>query len=278
MYQQLKQRLAEMLRRPRLLKPQTQRQIASHLAEHNADLRSLLLCAADVLEDYELDVVFGPVFTPTIEERAELADLLFHWHPTQQQVAQIIHELAAELPHAVVRLPDGEQASLSLHEVMVDRFVRLLRLEQGPEPSLAAALRDAVPPGLWKLGIALLCERGMTAQHQKWLVDFINHISRRRQLTAELMRTAAEFLAAQPSLEAADLLSAAEALLRATRQTAAYASGGHAYWSPDVAQHHQYRGQGRVDQQQMAQRQAEVEHVAMLLDELRSFIAEQPAR
>jgi len=278
MYQQLKQRLADMLRRPRLLKPQTQRQMASHLAEHNADLRSLLLCAADVLEEYELDVVFGPVFTPTIDERAELADLLFHWHPTQQQVEQIIREISTEMPHAVVRLPDGEQASLSLHEVMVDRFVRLLRLEHGPDATVAAALRDAVPPGLWNLGIALLCERGMTAAHQKWFVDFVNHISRRRQFTAELMRTAAEFVAAQPSLDAAGLLSAGEALLRATRQTAAYASGGHAYWSPDVAQHHQYRGQGRVDQQQIAQRQAELERVAVLLEELRRFLAEQPAR
>jgi hypothetical protein len=61
--------------------------------------------------------------------------------------------------------------------------------------------------------------------------------------------------------------------MRATHGTAAYAAGGHAYWSPDVAQHHHYRGQGRVDVDRIDQRQAEVRQVATLVEDLRTFEA-----
>jgi hypothetical protein len=59
--------------------------------------------------------------------------------------------------------------------------------------------------------------------------------------------------------------------MRATDQTAAYAAGGHAYWSPDVAQHHQYRGQGQIDHDRLVSREADVQHVTELVAALRSF-------
>ena len=88
MLEQLTARVAALLRRPRVLKPQTQRQLAPHLAEHAgganaADLPAFLLCAADVLQDYELDIVFGPSFTPTLDERAEVADFQSIQKPNQ---------------------------------------------------------------------------------------------------------------------------------------------------------------------------------------------------
>lgn len=271
MYDALKSRLASLLTRPRAMKPQTERQLAQHLAEHHSEPAPFLLCAAAVLEDYELEILFGPLFTATLDERAEAADLLYHWRPTAEQLAQIVAELSAEVPHATVRMPEGAEAKLTLHEALVERFVRLLRLDAGPDPATAAALRDALPADLWPVGTALLCERGMTPDHQAWFVAFVNHVAGRRPVTRPLLEAAADFVASQSSLGHADLLAAAEALLRATQGTAAYAAGGHAYWSPDVAQHHHYRGQGRVDQGVLEQRQADVEHVAALVEDLRTF-------
>ena len=51
MYDQLKSRLIMLLQKPRELRPQTERQLASHLAEHNSYLSAFLLCAADLLEE-----------------------------------------------------------------------------------------------------------------------------------------------------------------------------------------------------------------------------------
>jgi hypothetical protein len=271
-YDPLKARLVQVLRRPRPLKPQTERQLAHHLADHAAaDVASFLLCARDVLEDHELDILFGPVFTPTVDERAEVADLLFHWRPAPEQVARLVADLTADVPQVLVRLPDGTDAPLSTHEVMVDRFVRLLRLDAAPEPATAAALREVLAAELWPLGVALLCERGMTPAHQRWLAALVNHVSARRPVTRGLLEAAADFAAGQASLEPGPILAAAEALQRATQGTAAYAAAGHAYWSPDVAQHHHYRGQGHVDHERLAQHQADVAHVAALVEDLRTF-------
>ena len=273
MYAQLKSRLAELLARPRPLKPQTERQLSARLEEYHSDLPTFLLCAANLMEDHELEILFGPHFTPTLDERSEVADLLFHWRPDASQVQTLVADLSAEVPHAVVRLPDGSDAKLTLHEVMAERYVRLMRLEGAPDPATSAALRDALPAELWAVGVALLSERGMTPQHQKWLAAFVNHVSGHRQMSRPMLETITEFITAQKSLDKAELLHAAEALLRATQHTAAYAAGGHAYWSPDVAQHHHYRGQGRVDQDRLEQRQAEVEHVTAMVEDLTAGFA-----
>jgi hypothetical protein len=184
-----------------------------------------------------------------------------------------VQDLSAELLSVPVLLPDGREAQLTVHEVMIDRFVRLLRLEHAPEPATAATMREALPAELWPIGVALLCERGMTPAHQRWFAAFVNHVSGRREPSRGLLEAIAEFIGGQKSLDRMALVVAAEALSRATQQTAAYAAGGHAYWSPDVAQHHQYRGQGKVDQERLEQRQADVEYVAALVEDLKAFEA-----
>jgi hypothetical protein len=271
MYDQLKSRLAELLVRPRPMKPQTERQLAQHLAEHSSGTVAFLLCASSVLEDHELDILFGPTFTPTLDERAEVADLLYHWRPNEGDVRRLIEELSAEVAHAIVQLPDGSHAPLTMHEVMADRFVRLMRLDSAPDARTAAALREVLPAELWPLSIALLCEPGMTPRHQLWFAAFVNHASALATMSRGFLETTAEFIATHRNLDPAFLASAAEALMRATDKTVTYAAGGHAYWSPDVAQHHQYRGQGNVDRDRLAAREAEVQHVAELVAALRSF-------
>jgi hypothetical protein len=96
-------------------------------------------------------------------------------------------------------------------------------------------------------------------------------VASRGPVTRALLESIADFAASQKSLDRPSLLASAEALMRAAQGTAAYTDAGHAYWSPDVAQHHQYRGQGRVDQGQLEERHAEVERVAVMVEALRSF-------
>jgi hypothetical protein len=197
--------------------------------------------------------------------------LLFHWRPSAEQLAQLVKDVCTEVPHTTMLLPDGTQAKLTVHEVMIERFVRLLRLEHGPDAAVAASLRDALSADLWKIGIALMCERGMSPAHQKWFAAFVNHARSHRPITRPMLETSEEFVASQQDLDHAKLLAAAEALMRATEGTAAYASSGHTYWSPDVAQHHHYRGQGRIDKDVVEQRQAELKRVIALVEDLKTF-------
>lgn len=273
MLDSLVDRLAGLLARPRALAPQTERQLAQYLAEHKStSLASFLLGASSLLEEYELDIVFAPLFTPTLDERAEVADLLFHWRPSEPQLRDVVvPKLCERVAHAIVLLPDGSHAKLTLHEVMVERLVRLLRLDAAADATTAAALRDALPAELWPVGVALLCERGMTSAHQKWFAAFVNHARSARPMTRDLLESVATFVASQNELSRGALLTAAEALMRATQSTTAFAAAGHSYWSGDVAQHHHYRGQGNIDKQRLAKQQAELECVTALVEDLKTF-------
>ncbi|MEP0842373.1 MAG: hypothetical protein HRF43_06640 [Phycisphaerae bacterium] len=269
MYEQVRSRIASLLSRPRAMKPQTERQLAHHLAEHALDLAPFLLRAAELLEEYELEILFGPLFTPTLEDRAEAAEVLAHARLSAEQCGRLVRDLCADVRRVIVRLPDGSGAPLAIHEVMVERFVRLLRLDHEVSATAVATLDEVLPAKLFPIGAALLREPGMTARHQEWLATLVRHAVGRREVTRAMLETAAGFIAAQPNLEPPALTAAAEALLRATRQTHHYASGGHAYWSPDVAQHHQYRGQGRIDRDRLVRQQAELERVTALVEDLR---------
>jgi hypothetical protein len=271
LYEQLKSKLVELLARPRVLRPQTQRQLESHWAEQSSDLPTFFECAADVLAEHELDILFASVFTPSLDERSELAELLFHWKPDAEQLQKLVGELSIEIQYASVQMPDGRAARLKLHEVMIDRYVRLLRLDAGPDPATAAAMRDALPADLWPIAMALLCERGMTPAHQKFFATLVNHMRSHHAVTRGLLQATADFFASQKSLDPTALTASADALMRATQGTTAFASAGHNYWSPDVAQHHHYRGQGKLDEQRLRERQAELEHVTVLVDDLKTF-------
>ncbi len=272
MYDELRDRIAELLLLPRPLKPQTERQLGHHLSDHHADLSSFLLCAAEVLEDHELDILFAPHFTPNLDDRIAVMDLFYHWRPSKDDLNRLVVDLCDAVPHAIVQLPDGAEAKLTTHEVMMERFVRLLRLEYAPNATTSAALRDALPNDLWTDASALLCQRGFTPDRQSWFARFVDHVVSNHAIDRGYLKTAAGFIAEQQSLEPQSLVESIAATVRAAEGAVAYAQGGHTYWSPDVAQHHHYRGQGNVDTDLVKQRQEEVDWLHTIQTDLKSFL------
>jgi len=267
------QAIADRLALSRPLKPQTERQLHAYLDEHNVHMASFLLGAADLLEDYELEILFAPQFTPDTEDQAAVSESLYHQRPTAEQRNIIVEQLCDAVPHGQVLLHDGSIAQLTLHEVLIERFVKLLRLEHAPMPQVAAALRESLRAKLWPIGAALLRQRGFTPEHQQWLVGFLDHITQQRDVTEALLQTTAGFIAEQASLEPNALRISLDEALKGAREAVSYAQSGHAYWSPDVAQHHHYRGQGQVDVDQVKQCELQVELLTMIEVDLNSYTA-----
>ena len=271
MYEQLKNRIAELLSRPQPIKPQTERQLSRHLTERSTDTETFLLDAAQRLEEYELDILFAPQFTPEMEDQAAVSDLLYHWRPDADELNRLTPELCACVKYSTLQLAGDVEAKLTIHEVMVERFVRLLHLDRAPPADVSATIRDALPPGLWQHATALLRQRGFTPTRQAWFARLVSHMAARHRVTEDQLAAAAHFVSGQPVLDRDTLVEAAGALVKAALGSVAYAQGGRAYWSPDVAQHHHYHGQGQVDQDLVQGRQEDVERLKVIESDLLAF-------
>jgi hypothetical protein len=271
LYISLKTRIAELLARSRPMKPQTERQLTQYLQEHTLEIPEFFLKAASLLEDHELEVLFAPQFTPALDDQAAVAEVLTQWRPAAPDLKRLVSELCATKANAIVQLPDGSETNLPLHEVMVERFVKLLRLDQAPDPALVAPLQDALPTDLYTIAAALMRQRGFTPERQAWFSVFVRHLARRGDVTPVLLTTAAQFVCSQPTLERTAVLAAAKELAVAAKSAVDYAQTGRMYWSPDVAQHHQHRGEGRVDQTLIQQRIEELTATEKIAAALQTF-------
>ena len=72
-YEQLKQALRRGLTRGRPLKPQTERHLHQALETHGQEIHEFLVGMSERLEDFEIEAIFGPLFTPSLEEPRSLA-------------------------------------------------------------------------------------------------------------------------------------------------------------------------------------------------------------
>jgi len=271
MYNELKAQIADLLKRARPLKSQTERQVAQYLQENTGDAAGFLTRAAEILEEHELEILFAPIFTPTLEEQAAVSDLLSSWRPDAADLTRLISDLCAAKAVAILQLTDGSEVKLPLHEVMISRFVRLLRLDQAPDFKIAGMLQDKLPSEICGVALALMRQRGFTPQRQQWLASFLCHMARRAPVTVSEVVEAAQFISAQSALETPALRKAAEDLVRAAKGSAEYAQVGRMYWSPDVAQHHQFRGEGRVDRALVKQKLQELAALETIAAALESF-------
>ncbi len=213
---------------------------------------------------------FAPQFTPNLDEQAAVSDVLASWRPAAADLERLTAELCAAKADAVFVLSDSSRVTLPLHEVMISRFVRLLRLDQAPAFELAARLQDALPTELCNIALALMRQRGFTPERNAWLAAFLCHLAR-QPLTRSVVVSAAEFISGQTAFDTPSLLSAAEEQVRAAKGSADFVSAGRIYWSPDVAQHHQYRGEGRVDKALVKQKLEELAALETISAALFSF-------
>ena len=75
----------------------------------------------------------------------------------------------------------------------------------------------------------------------------------------------------QTALDRQSLIQSVESLLRATAEAGSFAQKGRMYWSSDVAEHHQFWGQGAVDQEQVEKAAREVRILEVLKQDLEVF-------
>ncbi len=263
--------LEAMLRRPRLLPAQTLRHLEDHLDSTDDNVAAFLRVAASQLEEYELDILLAPAFTPSFEEQVEVATPLRAYRPAAGDIPAIVAELLERVATCPVVLPGNELADLTLHEVLVSRWVALLRLEHAPPTEVASSIEEVLPAELVAVALANVRRKGFTQGHQEWFARFVPFAVDRHAVDRESLDVLADFLASQPSLDQEELQDRLESLLKASVEAGTFAQKGRMYWSSDVAEHHQFRGQGVVDEQDVEKRMREIDVLETLRSDLRAF-------
>ena len=121
--------LAAELERPRELSPRVLNYIeGNYSVEHDA-VGAFLTEELPKLEDYEIDLILSPVFTPKLADQAVFADLLGPDSVPRDEWPVLVQQLAQRPTRAQLMTLEGKAHPVRLREVTIERYVHRLRLE-----------------------------------------------------------------------------------------------------------------------------------------------------
>jgi len=180
---QLLDLLAAELERPRPLSAQVVKHLsAAHDVERDG-ATEFLATQLPALEDYEVDLLLSPLFTPSLEDQAAVAQHLGATSIPEAEWAGLIAQLGARPTPAHLLADDGRTLTVPLREVTIERYVRRLRLH-GTIPAglmevietLPAAERARVQAiarrAIWEApGRRALLEKVLRTTPGAWLVE-----------------------------------------------------------------------------------------------------------
>ncbi len=149
--------LSAELERPRALPGQVARHLNATYGVSRDAVGEFLDRELEGLEDYEIDLILSPVFTPTLNDQALFAPALGGQGLAPADIAALVQQLVARGTVTPLVTDDGQTHRLRLREVSIARYVERLRLDGAiPEDLLGLILKD-VPEG--ERGIVLAVAR-----------------------------------------------------------------------------------------------------------------------
>jgi hypothetical protein len=120
---------------PRPLSLQVSTALADNYTVSEAEYEAFFANKLATLDDYEVDLVFSPQFTPKTDDLDVVFDCLGVQILTPVEMDTLIQQIVTAGVGMPLVLPSGSTVVLPLHEVMIQRFVRLLFVaEVVPEP------------------------------------------------------------------------------------------------------------------------------------------------
>ncbi len=124
-------------------------QVVSEITDrHNVtpeDLPAFFDTTFPTLEDYQVDLILSPVYTPTQDNKLSFASLLREAFISTEQVSEWTKQLESEALVATLQAPNGLEIKLPLHEVSIDRYVRLLGLDRPISADVHIAIEEDTP-------------------------------------------------------------------------------------------------------------------------------------
>src|SRR5262245_39561257 len=139
--------LAAELERPRELSARVLNYISGNYEVDQAAIGDFLVQELPKLEDYEIDLILSPVFTPKLADQAIFAELLGGDAVPEDQWPGLIQQLMARPTRGQLITIDGRPHLVPLREVTLERYVHRLRLEGTIPNSLLERIEGVQPSG-----------------------------------------------------------------------------------------------------------------------------------
>ncbi len=137
--------IARELEKPRPLLKQVADYITSRYMVARDGMGEFLESEVEKLEEVDLDLLFSPQFTPTIEDQAAFSDLLDGGTVSSDQWPEIIIRLERRPTTARLVTEDENVHKVVLRDVSIERFVNRLNLDRGISDQLAKVIDSLAP-------------------------------------------------------------------------------------------------------------------------------------
>jgi hypothetical protein len=256
------------LERPRPLLPQVIKHLCGTYSLDRDALGPFLVEEIPKLEDYEIDLILSPVFTPGLRDQAVFAGLLGADAVPPAEWPGLIQQLVARPTRAPLVTEDGRSHPVSLREVTVERYVHRLRLGATIPASLFELLSRRAPaddrPLLQAIARRAIWERDARREILgRYLAAAVGAECYRPDDAVELLKLAETY---EPA-DTADLLSRIPRWEQVLRHEINLASHPKAFFNERVEElHGGGRDQRRQDDSQPRQRElAFLERLKQLL-------------
>lgn len=141
----LPETLAAELERPREVTAQVVNHLVGTYGLTREAVGTFLREELPKLEDYEIDLILSPLFTPTLHDQVVFAELLGRDSIPADQWAGLIQRLVARLTCARLVAEDNQTHSLPLRDVTIERYVHRLRLDATIPEALFTWINRLVP-------------------------------------------------------------------------------------------------------------------------------------
>ena len=133
------------LERPRALTPQVIKHIAGTHGVGRDELSRFLEQDVPKLEDFEIDLLFSPLFTPSLQDQMPFAELLGASSVPRGQWAEIEEQLLQGPTRSCLLSEDGQEHRLELRAVTIERYVHRLRLDASIPETLFKMILNLPP-------------------------------------------------------------------------------------------------------------------------------------
>jgi hypothetical protein len=137
--------LAAQLERPRELTSQVVSHLVGTYGLSREAIGEFMAAGLNPLEDYEMDLIFSPLFTPTLDDQAVFAELLGRDAVPQSHWPELVQQLVARPTRAQLITSHGHTHPVALREVTIERFVHRLRLDASISESLFKLINHLMP-------------------------------------------------------------------------------------------------------------------------------------